>query len=164
MTAPSVASPGAPPVHPRRAIRAVAFLEAFKGVIVLLAASGLVSLAHQDLADFALRLVEHAHLNPAAKYPGIFIEAAGHLQDSGLVWLALGAAAYALLRLAEAYGLFHEKVWAEVLAAASGAIYVPIELLELSRRPTWLGALILLVNLAIVLVMVRALRGRREMS
>ncbi|MCC6764301.1 MAG: DUF2127 domain-containing protein, partial [Deltaproteobacteria bacterium] len=76
----------------------------------------------------------------------------------GLVWLALGAAGYAVLRLAEAYGLFHERVWAEVLGAVSGAIYVPLELLELSRRPTWLGAVILVVNVAIVVVMVRALQ------
>lgn len=148
--------------RPRAAVRAVALVEGCKGLLVLLAASGLVSLVHQDLADVAIRLVEHAHLNPAARYPGIFIQAASHLQEAGLVWLALGAAAYSLLRLAEAYGLFHERVWAEVLAAASGAIYVPIELVELVRRPTGLGAVILSVNVAIVLVMVRALRGRRE--
>lgn len=145
-------------MRPYGAVRAVAFVEAFKGIVALVAASGLASLIHRDLPDIAARLVEHAHLNPAAKYPGIFIQAAGHLQESGLVWLALGAAGYAVLRLAEAYGLFHERVWAEVLGAVSGAIYVPLELLELSRRPTWLGAVILVVNVAIVVVMVRALQ------
>ena len=47
-----------------------------------------------------------------------------HLQDSRLGLLALGAFAYAALRLAEAYGLFRNRAWAEWLSAASGAIYV----------------------------------------
>ncbi|HWU83879.1 MAG TPA: DUF2127 domain-containing protein [Rhodocyclaceae bacterium] len=145
-----------------RAILAVACLEAFKGVLAIAAASGLLALIHKDIADFALRLVEQAHLNPAARYPSIFIDAAAHLQDSRLRLLALGAAAYSVLRLVEAYGLFHEKAWAEVLAAASGAIYIPFELRGLIDDPGPLHAALLLLNLAIVALMLVALRRRRK--
>ncbi|MCG3190011.1 MAG: hypothetical protein LKCHEGNO_02577 [Burkholderiaceae bacterium] len=146
----------------RSVIRLVALVEAFKGVVVILAATGLLSLVHKDLPAIAERLVAHAHLNPAAKIPRIFIEAAGHLQNSGLVLLALGAAAYSLLRLAEAYGLWYERAWAEVLAAVSGAVYVPIELFELIHRPNWLGSTILAINVIIVAIMVRALVVQRR--
>ena len=42
------------------AIRAVAAIEGLKGVVVLLAASGLLAFVHEDLNAFAARLVEHA--------------------------------------------------------------------------------------------------------
>ncbi|MCC6642823.1 MAG: DUF2127 domain-containing protein [Deltaproteobacteria bacterium] len=149
-------------VGQRRTIRVVALIEAFKGGVVILAATGLLSLVHEDLPAIAEKLVAHAHLNPAAEVPRVFIEAAGHVQSSSLVLLALGAAAYSLLRLAEAYGLWHERAWAEVLAAVSGALYVPIELVDLFPRPNWLGSTLLAVNLVIVVIMVRALAQRRR--
>ena len=78
-----------------------------------------------------------------------------------LLLLAAGAAAYAGVRFVEAYGLFLEKSWAELLAALSGAVYVPFELLGLVREPSWHGAALLALNLAIVAIMVRAMRKRR---
>ncbi len=147
----------------RRAINAIAFFEAFKGLLALCAASGLLLFVHRDLHELAARLVEHAHLNPAARYPRIFLDAATHTQESQLVLLAAGAAAYSLVRFFEAYGLFYGRAWAEVLAAASGAIYVPFELERLARHPTWLGVALVAVNVAIVVVMVRALLQRRQL-
>lgn len=154
---------GAPAAQPR-AIRAVAFFEAFKGLVVLLAATGALSLVHRDVYAMAVMFIEHAHLNPAARYPQIFFDAARHLHDRTLLLLALGGAAYALLRLVEAYGLFFGRRWAEVLAAGSGAIYVPIELIDLFHRPTWHGLAFLVLNLVVVAVMVRALLVRRRVA
>jgi uncharacterized membrane protein (DUF2068 family) len=145
-----------------RAVRIVAWLEAAKGIVVLLAASGLLSLIHKDVYDIAARWIEHAHLNPASHYPQIFLDAAGKLGDQHLLMLALGAAAYATVRLVEAYGLFFERAWAEVLAAASGAIYLPFEVLGLVHQRSWHGALLLALNLAVVALMLRALRRRRN--
>jgi uncharacterized membrane protein (DUF2068 family) len=144
------------------AIRVVALFEAFKGVVVLLAASGLLSLIHKDVHAVATTLIEHLHLNPASRYPRIFLDATSNLHDSRLVWLAVGAGVYAFVRLVEAYGLYGEKAWAEVLAAVSGAIYVPFELAELFHRPTWHGALLLAINLLVVALMVGALLQRRK--
>ena len=147
-----------------KAIRAVAFLEAFKGTVVLLAATGLLSLIHHDLHAVAARLIEHLHLNPASRYPHIFLDLASGVTDSRLRLLAAGAALYAVVRFIEAYGLFRERAWAEVLAAVSGAIYVPFEVFELARAPTWHGAALLGINLAVVGIMVRALIERRTGS
>lgn len=146
----------------RGALRAIAFFEAFKGTVVLLSASGFLAFVHKDLGELAAALVRHAHLNPAAKYPRIFIDAAANLQHAHLVWLAVGAAAYGLARLAEAYGLLHERAWAEWLAALSGAIYLSFEMAELMSQHTLLSALALLFNAVVVGIMVRALDARRK--
>lgn len=143
-------------------IRLIAWIEAAKGLVVLLTATGLVSLLHHDLYAIASALLEHAHLNPASRYPQIFLDVASRLQDSHLVLLAIGAFAYSAVRFVEAYGLYFERTWAELLAAASGLVYVPFELFALVRKPTWHGALFLLINLAVVAIMVRALLARRR--
>ena len=74
-------------------VRAVAVYEGIKGVLVLAVASGL-TLVHKDVHAIAMRLVEHAHLDPAAKYPSIFLSAAAHLQDMRLLLLASAAVGY----------------------------------------------------------------------
>jgi uncharacterized membrane protein (DUF2068 family) len=144
------------------AIRFVAFFEGFKGVVVLFAASGILALIHHDVHRLAALLIGHAHLNPASKYPRIFLDAASQLDDPRLWQLAAGAASYSVFRLTEAYGLYRGRAWAELLAAASGALYVPFELLELLRRPSGLVVALLILNLAIVMLMVLALRARRR--
>ena len=142
-------------------IRWIATVEALKGAVVLLATTGVLALVHHDLHALAVRLMAHTHLNPAAHYPGVLLDAIDHLQNGHLQLLALGALAYAALRFTEAWGLFFGKAWAEVLAAGSGAIYVPFEVAELVRRPGGLGAALLAINLAVVAVMLRALWRRR---
>src|ERR1043165_8860815 len=65
-------------------VRAIAFFEAVKGALVLVAGFGLLALVHRDLEDLAERLVRHSHLNPASHYPRIFIEAAARTDDARL--------------------------------------------------------------------------------
>jgi len=145
----------------RTGIRAVAAFEAFKGLVALAAASGLPLLLHRNLQDVAVRLVEHAHLNPAAHYPRVFIEAATHLENGNLAMIALGAVAYSVIRLVEASGLYKGAAWAEVVAVASGAIYVPFEVAGIIRHATWLGVGAFVLNVAVVAIMLRALSQKR---
>jgi len=143
------------------AVRVVAIFEAAKGALILLAGLGLLSLVHRDVHALAAQLIAHAHLNPASRYPHIFLDAANHLSDSSLTLYAVGAAAYACVRLVEAWGLWFARSWAEWLAALSGGLYVPVELVELYKHASWLGLGVLLFNLAVVVLMVRTVSLRR---
>jgi uncharacterized membrane protein (DUF2068 family) len=131
-------------------LRVVAAYEAAKGALVLLAGFGLLALIHKDAQYFAEQLVAHMHLNPAKGYPRIFIDAAARVTDLRL-WLFAGfALCYTAIRWIEAYGLWLEKGWAEWLAVASGAIYIPAELYEIAEGANWLKVLLLIVNVCIV--------------
>ena len=132
-------------------VRAVAVFEGTKGLLVLAAGFGLLSLLHRDVQSLAEEAVRRLHLNPAHHYPEIFIRAAGRLEDSRLVWLASGAFAYAAFRLVEAFGLWHERPWAEWLAIVSAGLYLPVEIFELWKHASILGALLLIGNAALVL-------------
>lgn len=158
---PTVTS-GIPSSSSRRAIRAIAFVEAFKGVVVLAAATGLLALIHKNLNDLAAQLVHYSHLNPAFRYPHIFLDAVSHLPQTRLLWLAAGAAAYALIRLVEAYGLYRERAWSEWVAALSGGLYIPIEIAELVHEPSLVCVIVLAVNSAVVAIMAHALVQRRR--
>ena len=142
-------------------VRVVAVFEIAKGALVLLAGLGLFALVHHDLQAVAERLVERSHLNPASRYPRIFIHAASTLTDARLWLLAAGAGGYAAVRFAEGYGLWRGRRWAEWLAAVSGGIYIPIEIFELARGVTWPKVVALVVNAAVVSYMIYALRQRR---
>jgi uncharacterized membrane protein (DUF2068 family) len=144
------------------AMRSVALFEAFKGAVVLMAAGGLLSLIHRNVHVVAVNFIAHMHLNPASHYPLIFIDAASKMHDRRLVLLAIGACAYAFIRFFEAYGLYTKKAWAQVLAAVSGAIYVPFEVIKLVQQPTWHQVLFLTINILIVTLMIWALIQRRK--
>ena len=139
----------------------IAIFEALKGSIILLAAGGLISLVHNDAQAAAEEIVENFHLNPASRYPHIFLDVVGSLSNAKLWLLAAGALLYAGIRFAEAYGLWHERTWAEWLGAVSGSLYVPIEIYELTRGISVLKASFLLVNLGIVAFLGRAIYRNR---
>jgi uncharacterized membrane protein (DUF2068 family) len=131
-------------------VRFVALVEALKGVLVLAAGLGLFALVHRHAQSAADSLVMHFHLNPASRYPRIFIDAARSMTDARL-WLLAGAAAgYAALRFVEAYGLWRKRRWAEWFAVASGGLYIPIEIYELWEGVSWVKLGLLAVNAAIV--------------
>jgi len=93
-------------VHGRLAgLRAVAAFEAVKGAIVLIAGFGLARLVHRDVQEVAEALVDRLHLDPAKKYPRIFLDLAANASDAQLWGLAALAMTYVALRFAEAYGL-----------------------------------------------------------
>ena len=149
------------PAQKAEAIRAIALFEA-KGAIVLLAGLGVLSLIHRDVQHVADQVVHHMHLTPRATIPRIFLHAAAHVTNRGLWWLAAGALAYCLVRFVEAYGLWRQRAWAEVLAAASGADHLPFELYRLTRGESVLAATALVLNLVVVAFMLYALWTRRR--
>jgi uncharacterized membrane protein (DUF2068 family) len=139
----------------RVAERGVALLECAKGVAVLLIGFGIAAALHhyhdvEDIAStllFALHIEKHHHLS------AIFLRAADRLENTNLIMIAVAAASYSLLRFIEAYGLWNGRAWAEWFALISGAVYLPLEMYELSRHATPIRFGILVVNVIIVAYM-----------
>jgi uncharacterized membrane protein (DUF2068 family) len=94
-------------------LKLVALFEAAKGVLVLAAGMGLLSLLHRDAHAIAERVTLLLHLDPASRYPKIFIDAAAGLTDARLWLLAAFACLYATFRFVEAYGLWRMRRWGE---------------------------------------------------
>jgi uncharacterized membrane protein (DUF2068 family) len=136
--------------HSKGGLHVVAIFEATKGLLVLLVGCGVLAYIHQDLHLAAEQLVRHFHLNPASRYPRIFLDLADHVSDGKLWIMALFAVLYSAARLVEAYGLWLLRPWAEWFALLTGGIYIPVELFELIRKITWPRVTLLSVNAGIV--------------
>jgi uncharacterized membrane protein (DUF2068 family) len=143
-------------------VRTIAAFEALKGTLVLLVGMGMLRFIHRDLQESAEELVRHFHLSPSSHYPRIFLALTSRITDGWLWAFALGSVAYSALRFAEAYGLWHGRAWAEWLAAISGGIYVPFEVVEVAKKLTVPRLASLLVNLVIVSYVVALLWRRRR--
>lgn len=152
----------ASPTSARRvhdSVRAIAALEAAKSLFALLAASGLEILGPAPIRRFLGWLIEvfrfDAHHSPVASV-------LRHVDPASVHAVAAGAAAYGVLHLLEAWGLWRERLWASWLGCLGAAVYLPFEAWALIRDPGWVELAVVAINLGIVAVLARDLRRRRR--
>ena len=132
-------------------LRGIAIFEAVKGVLALALGVILLRLRHNDLENVARHMLGFMHINPDRHFYHDMMLAAGKVTSRGIWLFVFGVTAYALIRFAEAIGLWLEREWAEWFALISGSIYLPWEIYELFRRQTWIRWTVLAINLLIVL-------------
>jgi len=137
-----------------KGVRTVATFEFTKGIVVVLAGLGVFSMRHKDIWGVTESFLHFFHLHPHHhRLVGVFVALMHRVGDVRLWKVATVAAIYVTLRFVEAYGLWFVRPWAEWLAFASGAIYIPFEANDLWRRPDAIRLLIIVINVAIVLYM-----------
>jgi len=142
----------------RPELRAVALFEGFKGALSLAAAVALTVTGPAHLQQWILALLLRLRGGqPLA--PPAWLQGAINPESVRLAVLAI--AAYGLLRLLEAWGLWRARAWASWLGCVSAAIYLPFELHALIRHPGGIALSVLAVNLAVVAVLGRDLWRRR---
>lgn len=145
-----------------KAVRSIAVFEGIKGIAAIIASFGLLSLVHHDVRHLAYDLIGHFHLDPESNLPKSFLGAVEWL-DSGHTTTVLALAwAYSALRLAEAYGLWNDRAWAEWLATLSGMVYLPLEIEHLADHVSAMNVAVLLANLVVIIYMVFRLWQRRN--
>jgi uncharacterized membrane protein (DUF2068 family) len=76
------------------------------------------------------------------------------LSPTTLTLLAAGLAAYALIELIEATGLWLAKRWGEYFAMVVTSLFLPYEIYDISAKFTWIRVGLFLVNLALVVYLV----------
>ena len=148
----------------QKGIRTVAVFEAVKGALVLVAGFGLLHLLHKDVHKIACEFISRVDLNPAHKYPKIFIELAANITDHKLWFFAGLALAYSAFRFTEGYGLWKQRVWAEWLAVVSGTIYLPIEIYEICVKVSPVRVFALIANIVVIGMVTYKLIQRKEQN
>jgi uncharacterized membrane protein (DUF2068 family) len=137
----------------RRLLQAVAGLEFFKGIFVLLMGICALALVHKDLWLYAESLLALLHINTDRHSAQLFLDFADNITDARLWAAARIAFAYSALRFTEAYGLWKCRTWAEWVAFVSGTLLLPLEIRELVRGITLLRSAFFIGNVAIILYM-----------
>lgn len=97
------------------------------------------------------------HLNAGKSYPNVFVRILEDTSNAELWLIGALVLAYAMVRFAEAWGLWLGRRWAEWLAALSGGVYVPVEIYELARGVSAIKVAALVLNVCVVAYVLRAL-------
>ena len=147
-----------PDPHAHPGLHVIAIFEAAKGLLALVAASGLEILCPAPLQRWLHELINRFQLDP---HHGA-IDWLSHVINPGSVHLAAAIGfGYAALRFVEAWGLWRVRRWGSWLGCISAAVYLPLDVYALIQHPGWLAVTVLVVNLIVVWVLARDLFNRR---
>ncbi|ATS20377.2 MULTISPECIES: DUF2127 domain-containing protein [Xanthomonas] len=137
----------------------IALLEAVKGTLALLAATGLEILGPLPLQNAVITLIRRFNLDPDH---GALPSLLKTISPDAVHLAAAAMLAYGLLHVVEAWGLWRAKAWASVLGCLSAAIYLPFDIYAIVRHPGWTAWGVLAINLLVVGVLARDLVRRRS--
>jgi uncharacterized membrane protein (DUF2068 family) len=131
-------------------LRTIALFEAAKGILALAAACGLLSLRHTDLHAVTDAFLLRHGIDPERHYTRMVIESAARATNHHAGQIAVFCFAYALIRLAEGYGLWWGKHWAEWFAVISAGVYLPFEFYHFTLHPRPFTGGVIIFNLALI--------------
>ncbi|MFC6841241.1 DUF2127 domain-containing protein [Xanthomonas theicola] len=150
-----------PDPHAHPGLHLIALLEAGKGLLAVLAATGLELMGPLPLRAAVDRLIVRFSLDPEH---GALPSLLTMINPGALHLAAAGMLAYGVLHIVEAWGLWRAKAWASMLGCISAAIYLPFDIYAIVRHPGWASWAVLAINLAVVGILARDLVRRRRRS
>ncbi|QNI32622.1 DUF2127 domain-containing protein [Alloacidobacterium dinghuense] len=137
-----------------------------KGLLFILLGIGALKLVHRDISDMLLRWLIDWHFDPESRFVNLVLDKAALIDAHRLKQISIAIFCYAGLDFIEGTGLVLEKTWAEYLTLILTASFLPWELYEIMRHPTWVKLVLTLVNVLVVVYLVfyvqRTLRERHK--
>jgi uncharacterized membrane protein (DUF2068 family) len=144
-------------------LRLLAVERAFRGLLVLFAAYGVIKFRSRATAirdafnqDLPLikPLADKLHWNIEDSSLIHTIRTVLETKSGTLAWIGAGLAFYGALQFVEATGLWLLKRWGEYVAAIATALFIPLEIYELTEKITWFRVSALVINIAAVIFIV----------
>jgi uncharacterized membrane protein (DUF2068 family) len=141
---------------------AIGAFKLVEAVFFFLVGVGAIHFIHRDLGDAALRLAMRLRVDPDGRLVLWLVDHLDDITAHRLRQIGIATIFYAGLRLTEGVGLMLEKVWAEYLTVGVTIAFLPWEIYEIMRRPDWIRACLLVVNLVVIVYLVWGLRRNRR--
>jgi uncharacterized membrane protein (DUF2068 family) len=132
-----------------------------KSILFFCLGFGAIHLLHKDLGDEVMRLATALKFDPESRFVSLILDKVDLIDAHRLREISLATFGYSAVALTEGVGLLMEKVWAEYLTLILTISFLPWELYELARRPSWFRVSLLLINLAVLWYIVWLLRRKR---
>ena len=115
-------------------IRLIAFFELVKGTLVAIGALGLLTMIHKDVGDVLNEAVLRLRVDPDNWYVHTLITRLSGTTPRQLEAVSAGSLLYAALRYVEGLGLMWRQRWAAYVTVIATAAFIPLEVVELTRR------------------------------
>lgn len=150
--------------HHNRWLMLIAFYKLIQSLLFMAIGVGALRLVHKDVGDMFLLMADHLRFNPEARIVHFVLVEASLVNDPLLRRIGAAAFCYAAIGMAEGIGLYLEKMWGEILTLLITASFLPWEIMEISRRLTWPRLILLVINIAVFIYLVRALTDRQRLG
>src|ERR1700732_4363621 len=144
-----------------RGLLVIAAFKILKALGLMAVGFGALHFLHRDLATEITHWVDLLRVDPHSHYLHWILGKLANVDEKKLRELSAGTFFYSALFLCEGVGLALRKRWAEYLTIISTASLMPIEILEIYKKPSAAKVVLLLVNLAVVVYLVFQLRRNR---
>jgi uncharacterized membrane protein (DUF2068 family) len=141
--------------------KVIGILKLVSGSLAVAFGFGLARLVDHGSADGVERAIAHLGFDPHNMVIHTLISRITGIDRAHLRAVQAGTFFYAFLHLVEAIGLIRGRDWAGYLVIVATSSLLPFELYELARKISPLRATFLVVNVAIVVYLIIALRRER---
>lgn len=145
-----------------KSLKSIAVFEFSKGILVLIAGCGVLSLLNNKIQIKFEHYVSSFNYIPHGKISNIIYSGITHPKNSLLIMLATFAILYSSLRFAEGYGLWHQANWAKWLGLISTLIYLPYEIYDLIKHPGIIPVVLILINLIVIYVLYSTIQFKHK--
>lgn len=139
----------------------IGVLKLFKGLALLVAGIGLLSLLHRDAAETVRHWIEYVRMDPHDRLIDHLLEKVGGVSHRTLRRLGVGTLLYAGVFSTEGIGLLTAQPWAEYVTAGVTTSFLPLETYELAVHPSVVKTLVVLVNVVVVVYLVLEIKKER---
>jgi uncharacterized membrane protein (DUF2068 family) len=144
-----------------RGLQLIAAFKLLKAAALFALGIGALKLLHKDVAALIGHWIGVFQVDPHNRFIHKLLEKLPAVDDRRLKQLSAGTFIYSAVFFTEGLGLAFRKRWAEYFTIITTASLLPIEVYELSKRPSIGKGFALLINLAVVAYLVRELRRTR---
>jgi uncharacterized membrane protein (DUF2068 family) len=120
-----------------------------KGIVFTLLAWAAYALSDNDLPQEFRSVLHWLHFNPERQFFAHLAQQIGKITEANVLWVGAGSLLYGLFSAVEGVGLFCRVTWASWMAIGESALFIPLEIYELSHKFTWTVLIILVLNLVI---------------
>jgi uncharacterized membrane protein (DUF2068 family) len=141
--------------------RVLFMIAAFKlidGVVLLAVAIGALKFLNKGTAAEMFRWANAIRVDPGNRFFQLLLTRLSILSEKTLRELSLGTFFYSALHFTEGFGLLFRKRWAEYFTIIITGSFIPLEVYEIVRRPTFAKGIVLVLNLAVVAYLAMNLR------
>jgi uncharacterized membrane protein (DUF2068 family) len=152
------------PAGSRRLLKLIALERLVRGVLLLVAGGYLVTHLGSNFGRTVEHLMRDVELDPRRPFLHRIVERLHRLHAGTVLVTGIAAIGYGVLELVEGWGLWRDRLWAEYLTVIATALLIPLELVELVRKPSVLKAAGIAVNVLIVAYLAWRLRRRTRAS
>lgn len=142
-------------------LRLIAAYKLAKALLLVAAGCGILGMVPADVRSHLMRWATALGLDANNPYLHSAIARLAGVDRRALQMLGIGTLLYALLNVVEGVGLWLRLRWAECLTVVATALLLPVEAVEIVRRPTAPRFLVVALSLGIILYLIHRLEVDR---